>query len=290
MGSGFVDAHTITIDPTHLSQQWDKSKPLLDATCGPLKALEITLEADITTSDLKWTEDFLLCCSTLEQLSLRNKSSSFTHSFFRNPPQHQFFHDIAATAEKIPPVQALMLDSVDFTREELVRFVGRFKDTIRSLDLCRVNMNGAGGWPPFLQWLGENLPNLERFAFQGLTHDYLFVGQVVICFGWILKNPELDFKALRGAPWGSYAKMPEGTLALDACNEFTFLEKDKFFADLDKGEYKLDSRPCKNRQVYTVGFEGSNSGVREALRLLVLAAAPRDLDGPLVVIPTDINV
>lgn len=290
MGTSSADGHIITIDPTHLVRQWDKSTLLLDTTCGHLQALEITLERDMSLSDQKWIEMFLLKCCTLDTLSLKNKSSSFAYTSVRDPPQHPFFEAIAASPRTVPPVQTLMLKRMDFSREDLMRFVGRFKDTIRSIDLCRVNMTGVDEWPPFLDWLRENIPNLEKFGFQGLTHDFSFAVQKVICFETIFNNPKLNFKTLRGAPWKSYAKLSSGTLALDMPDRLAFLEMGKFFVNLDEGEYKLDSKPRENRQVYTVGFEGSNSSAREALRLLARAATPQDFDRHLTTNSTGIDV
>lgn len=290
MGSGYHDGHAIALDPTRFDQQWDKSIQLLDATCSHLQALEIILEHEMPLSDLKWMEKFLLKCSTLEKLSLKNESSSFAYTSLRNPPRHLFFYDIAGTSGTLPPVQELMLQNMDFTPDELVDFVGRFKDTLCSIDLCKINMNGGSGWPEFLGWLQDNIPNLERFSFQGLTHDYSFVGQVVICFDPIFKNQELNVVGLTGAPWQSYAKLSNGALALNLLDESEVSDMEEFFANLEKGKYKLDGSPRENRQVYTAAFEGSNSGAREALRLLMLAAVPRGLDGPLITNPVSINV
>lgn len=74
-------------------------------------------------------------------------------------------------------------------------------------------------------------------------------------------------------------KLSDGTLALNIHNEFAFAEIGKFFANLDKGKYVLDSEPPETKQVYTVAFEESNSVAREALRLIILAAAPYGPDG-----------
>lgn len=303
MGSGYNGEHTITIDPTRLARQWDKSTPLLDATCDHLQALEITFEDNMSKFDLEWVEKFLLKCSRLEKLSIKNKSSQFTYDGYApepsrdvpedtlvGPPEDTFFYDIDAMSETDLPVQALMLENIDFLLESLTEFIGRFKDTIRSIDFCRVNLSGDGGWPPFLEWLRENVPNLEKFGFQGITDDRPFVPKLVNCFNSIFDNPELNFKTLKGAPWRSYAKLSNGILALDVSDEFSSLDMGKFFVNLDKGKYTLDSNPRENKWVYTVAFEGSNSGAREALRLLKAAVEPRGFDGPLIMNPTSIHV
>lgn len=305
MGSGYNGEHIITIDPTRLTRQWDKSTPLLDATCDHLQALEITFEDNMSKSDLEWVEKFLLKCSTLEKLSIKNKSPQFTYRGYTNEeplgdapedslggdaPEDLFFYDIAAMPETNLPVQALMLENIDFTNGSLEEFIGPFKDTIRSIDLCRDNLNCDRGWPPFLEWLRENVPNLEKFGLQGITDDHPFVDKLVVCFNSIFDNPELNLKTLKGAPWRSYAKLSNGILALDVSDEFSSLEMGKFFVNLDKGKYILDSNPRENKWVYTVGFEGSNSGAREALRLLIAVNEPRGLDEPLITNPTNIHV
>ncbi|KFY84582.1 hypothetical protein V500_09192 [Pseudogymnoascus sp. VKM F-4518 (FW-2643)] len=307
IGSGYNGEHTIIIDPTRLSRQWDKSTPLLDATCYHLQALEITFEDNMSKSDLEWVEMFLLKCSTLEKLSIKNKSPQFTYHEYANEdkeywrdapegslggdaPEVLFFYDIAAMPETSLPVQALMLENIDFPNGSLEEFIGPFKDTIRSIDFCRDNLNGDRGWPPFLEWLRENIPNLEKFGFQGITDNYAFVPKFVVCFESIFDNPELNFKALKGAPWRSYAKLSNGVLALDVSDEFSSLEMGKFFVNLDNGKYTLDSNPREDKQVYTMTFEGSNAGAREALRLLKAAIESRRTDVMLFRTPTTINM
>lgn len=269
----WYDVQTITIDPTYPILQWDKSTPLLDAMCGPLSTLDIMIERDMP--DLKWIVKFFTKCSTLEQLSLRNKSSSF--STIENPLQHRFFDDISATLGILPPLQSLMLQNMDFTREELVRFVGRFKDTIRSIILKSINMYGQKEWPSVLEWLRENILNLEKFEFQGLTYDYGFVGDQVICFDSIIDDPEVSFRALSKRLWGSFLKLPNGTFALDMVDDLAYLKKDEVVANLDKWKYDVNTNPYEPRRAFTVKFEGSKFGAQEALHLLVLAAVPQSL-------------
>lgn len=78
----------------------------------------------MAVSDLKWIIRFLLKCSMLGKLTIKMKSSSSTYTTVKDPPQHQFFDDIAATPRILPPVHALVLDSMAFTRQELMRFMG----------------------------------------------------------------------------------------------------------------------------------------------------------------------
>ena len=276
MEYGVHIGYPVCINATRSVQHWDESTPTLDAICDHLEALEIHLKDDMSTSDLRWIETFILKCSMLEKLSLKHGLITFPYPSLGGP-SHASVND-TVTPEMVPPVQVLALCGMDFTREELMRFVDRFKDTIRSIDFCNVIMIGGQGWPLFLEWLWENLPSLEKFGFQGLFHDDdLLEEEEVICFDSIFNDPGLHFKALKGALWQSYADLSNGVLALDLSGKFNDVETDEFWADFDRGIYKLDSKPRKNERVYTAAFKGSNSGAREALRLLALAAAPQDL-------------
>jgi hypothetical protein len=175
---------------------------------------------------------------------------------------------------------------VDFAQDELMRFVSRFKDTLRSIDLIKITIGGGAErkeWTSFIDWLQNNIPNLENFNFQGLLYSY----EQVVCFDSIFNDPEPSFKSLIYAPWESYTKLPggNGTLVLgipdsirdDSC---AFLEIDVFFTKLGRGGYGLDNNPPRNSQVYTVGFEGSKSGAQEALGLVLRAAAVQTVRDP----------
>lgn len=58
-----------------------------------------------------------------------------------------------------------------------MRFVGRFKDTIRSIELCDIYIDKDGSWASFLGWLRENIQNLEKFRFQILQQGRLAKSQ-----------------------------------------------------------------------------------------------------------------
>ncbi|KFX90380.1 hypothetical protein O988_08236 [Pseudogymnoascus sp. VKM F-3808] len=276
----------IDIDPAQEHEQWDKSIPILDAMCGHLQGLEINFKDDM--ADLEWIEMLLTKCQTLEQLSLK-----LDHSM---TSLHPFIRHISATSVNLPPVQSLFLEDGIFTQDELVRLVGRFKNTLREIELVKITINEGkerAGWTSFIDWLQKNIPNLEKFTFQALQYS---CGQVV-CFDSIFNDPQLSFKRLIRAPWESYARLPSGNGALVfgipdfyEIDTSVYFDIHVFFAKLGRGVYGLDSRPCENILVYTVGFEGSKVGAKEALGLLLGAAAVEKVDTGLETNSTSINV
>ncbi|KAL1983234.1 hypothetical protein VTN96DRAFT_332 [Rasamsonia emersonii] len=221
-------------------------KPLLEAACALIPALEI--ELDPRMRELKWVESFLIKCSNLKQLCVRFA----TCGGYIPGLHHRFFNDIAATPRVVPPVETLMLVTNGFTQAQLTKFVGRFKDTIRSIELCDIHIDEDGSWASFLGWLQENIPNLERFEFQALQHGR-WPNPKTVCFESIFKDPELVFKD-NPRTQNPYVELAGGRLELDT--------------------YRATRG---NGPVCNVAFKGSNAGAREALRLLALAAVPRAL-------------
>ncbi|KFY38895.1 hypothetical protein V495_06327 [Pseudogymnoascus sp. VKM F-4514 (FW-929)] len=276
----------IDIDPAQGHEQWDKSIPLLDAMCGNLQALEINFENDM--ADLEWIEMLLTKCQTLEQLSLKFYDSMTS--------LHPFIRHISATSVNPPPVQSLFLEGGIFTQDELVGLVGRFKNTLRSIELVNITISEGterAGWTSFIDWLQKITPNLEKFTFQALQYS----SHHVVCFDSIFNDPQLSFKRLIRAPWESYARLPSGNGALVfgipdfyEIDTSVYFDIDVFFTKLGRGVYGLDSKPCKNSLVYTVGFEGSKVGAKEALGLLLGAAAVEKVDTSLETNSTSIKV
>ncbi|KFY17411.1 hypothetical protein V492_00660 [Pseudogymnoascus sp. VKM F-4246] len=274
LGTTHLDSHVATLSRLPFFWKWDVSRPLLDTACGYLQTLEVTLARDM--KDLDWIEMFFLKCSALENLRVRGRFGLLS---VRLP--HRFVSDIAAAPGIVPPVQALVVTGMGVEQESLKNFIGRFKGTLRRIDLYSIHMHGEEGWPPFLQWLQENIPNLESFVFQDLTTNFPAQAKRTLCFDSICDDPTLNFVTLKKAPWRSYTKLSSGTLALDIPDISTCLEMSRFCANLEKGLYKVD-KPSENRQVYTVGFKGSNSGLREALSLITRVAEVQYIDGRVV--------
>lgn len=236
--------------------QWDMSKPLLDAACALIPALDIYMEPE--TKDLEWVESFLVKCSNLKQLYVRFLSRKY------KPPSrvpvdrsmpHRFFDDIAAWPALLPPVELLTLERNGFKPTELVKFVGRFKDTLRSIQLYEISLNdeedGDGGWAMFLSWLRENVPKLEQFGFEVLRQGPGETAKAV-SFGLMGNSPHGKFTPNPRRPRVAHGKVADGILGMST----------------------LDA-VCEDLSIYRVKFGQSICGTQEALRWLAQMATPR---------------
>lgn len=68
-----IGTYDIILGPRDpMPQKWDMSKPLLEAACTLIPALEIALEPQ--TRELEWVESFFVKCSNLKQLCARFES------------------------------------------------------------------------------------------------------------------------------------------------------------------------------------------------------------------------
>lgn len=263
---------TFTVNQGRPLRPWDKSKPLLDTACALIPALQLTMDPE--TKDLDWVEAFVAKCTNLEQLSVE-----FLGNVGYNQGQHhRFFNDIAVTPALLPPVKALMLETNGFTMSEIVGYVGRFKNSAREFNLCRVNLDGDG-WPAFLNWLRENMPSLEKFEFQVLHHGHGKERETV-CFDSIYdKNPDLIVEI---SPKRVYrtacVKLTGGTLEIHHSNKLPSRDNWEVMKEIADGTFKWNDIPYEVGPAYSVQYEGSNVGAREALRLLSLSGVPQVLN------------
>lgn len=130
--------------PEVATPQWDLSRPLLEAACVFIDDLTIDLRSE--TKDLEWVQSFLVKCSNLKKLKVRFISSLLDHlGLPRSTLPHLFFDNIAASPKSLPPVELLRLEINGFTQTGLTRFVGRFKNTLCSLELWEVSVEGDRG-------------------------------------------------------------------------------------------------------------------------------------------------
>lgn len=225
--------------------QWDMSIPLLEAACIFISNLTIELMSE--TKDLKWVQSFLVKCSNLKTLDVSFISRLFDDRGLPHPTlRHPFFDNIAASPESLPPVEWLRLEMNGFTNMGLMSFVGRFKNTLRSLELYEVSVKEDGGWVMFFTWLRENAPELREFKFEVLRQGSGEAAKAIF-FASFLNSPDAIAQMQREA-WLEFDGGILGLMALSSVCE--------------------DPSACK------ASFEGSRCGAQTALGWLAQIVTP----------------
>lgn len=235
--------HGITTGgPGALGAQWDMAMPLLDAACALVH--DLTIDMTPETKDLKWIESFLVKCSNLRKLSVKFVSLCQDH---RDLP-HLFYDNIAAKPALLIPVERLTLEENGFTQTVLSSFVGRFKNTLRSLELHEISVEEDEGWAKFFTWLRENAPQLREFQFEVLRQGS-GEGAKAVSFGSLRNGPVAKRPQVRDK---SFRTGAGGILLLRTLNSV-----------------------CEDLSAYRLSFRGSIRGAQEILGFLARAAAPQ---------------
>lgn len=273
-GAELCDYHialpTFTIDQSPPFKPWDKTLPLLNAACAVIPALQLTI--DPANKETDWVKAFVLKCVNLEQLSVNYKA----RGSYNPDLHHRFYDDIAATTKPLPKVQALMIETNGFTLNQLTAYVGRFKESIRELNLSRVKLDGENGWPRFFEWTRENLPLLDKFKFKALYHGE-GSREGVFCYDSVLGDKELIVEVSPGRKWKMFVRLDGGTLEVHHSNALPSRDSWVVMKEIADGTFDWDNIPHENGPAYDVSYEGSRASAREALRLLALAAVPQVL-------------
>jgi hypothetical protein len=283
-------------------QQWDRSLPLLKAACIDLEDLKVDLSSsssgpaylyDEREEDVEWIKALVVNSRKLKNLSLSPRRWS--------PRSRQLFEDLSVTPTLLPPVETLSIGTGIFTPDQLIRFLGHVRESVRELEFRTTTIittatreekdssssssssssrKPTTSWSSIFEWLIDSMPRLERIAVHMVSETDNAEPEPEpepepernIEYKYVFFNPLLAEARVR-------AKDPRTAKFLARYGQADHSNSEIHMIDGNPLVLKSDQTPLGKPRVVWVRYAGSKVGMDQALRTLARGAVLLDYHG-----------